>query len=206
MKYQLIKGVQKGVIVDPTPVLKDVKDTFKVSFILPCVGAYIALFKGEDGIEYKAALRNGEVIFPKALLAKEQTVEVCVCMIDSDKIVDAWQCQPLKVGAFLQMRQTMRQLSPGVTLDAVYQRIAELENDHAAISKDFDDLKQKYVALLQQNNMVIKELTDHIAGYTHINEQLSLKNDEYANKLALFEAELQDIKTQVLRIFEALEQ
>ena len=47
MKYELIKGSNAGVIIDPTPILLDIKDTFEVSFVLPDEGGYIAL-RSED--------------------------------------------------------------------------------------------------------------------------------------------------------------
>ena len=94
MKYELIENSNAGVIIDPTPVLRDIKDTFEVSFLLPHAGAYIALFRGEDGVEHKAVIRDSAVQIPKELLGKEQRVGLTVCFIDGESEVLAWDCLP----------------------------------------------------------------------------------------------------------------
>lgn len=126
MKYKLL-DTSRGVIVDPTPILQDVKDTFEVSFLLLDSGAYIALFRGADGAEYRKAVKDGVCKIPRELLTKEQYVEVTVCKIDNDKVLQSWDCEPLKVTAFLHMRKNQWQLSAGMTDDNCLKRLAEIE-------------------------------------------------------------------------------
>ena len=45
MKYELITGSDKGVLIDRTPIMRDVRDTFEVSFYCRNSG-YLALLKG----------------------------------------------------------------------------------------------------------------------------------------------------------------
>ena len=74
MLYELIPNSSVGVITDTSPVFRDVKDTFAVSFILPEPGEYIALFRDESGTEYRASIKDGAAKVPKQLLTKEQRI------------------------------------------------------------------------------------------------------------------------------------
>ena len=79
MQYELIPNSSVGVITDTSPVFRDVKDTFAVSFILPEPGEYIALFRDESGTEYRASIKDGAAKVPKQLLTKEQRIGLTVC-------------------------------------------------------------------------------------------------------------------------------
>ncbi len=179
MKYELIKNSHAGVIVDPTPVLLDVKDTFKVSFVLPQSGSYIALFKGEDGVEHKAVVYGSDVIVPREIIGKEQLVALTVCLIDEDKVLWAWECHPLKVGAFLIMRQQQRQLTAGLSDEQLFARLAEIERVHAETLAAFDVLKSDYGArcdeLAQFTEQTVKALQqreNELASLKKANELL----------------------------------
>lgn len=140
MRYELIKDSSVGVVTDPTPILLDIKDTFEVSFLLPDCGAYIAIFRGDDNIEHKAVIKNSKVALPKSLLSKEQNVGLVVCQIDGENILHSWDCWGLRVGAFLTMRQSQRQVTVAND-DSFLIRLAELERIHAQVLKDFDALQ-----------------------------------------------------------------
>jgi hypothetical protein len=127
MRYKLTEGGGAGAITDPTPVLRDIRDTFEVSFGLPDAGAaYVALFTGADGTEYKSVIRDGAVKVPKELLAKEQTVGLTVCQLGDGRILRSWECPPLQIGALLYMRQGQRRLGADTGADAA-KRLEALE-------------------------------------------------------------------------------
>ena len=87
MKYELLMGSEKGVLIDRTPIMLDIRDTFEVSFLLPQKGAYIALFRGEDNIEYKSVIKGGRVKLPPELLNKEQYVSLIVTEVNDEIVV-----------------------------------------------------------------------------------------------------------------------
>lgn len=127
MKYELLDGSGKGILIDRTPIMLDMRDTFEVSFLLPENGAYIAVFRGNDNIEHKAVIKGGRVKLPPALLNKEQYVSLIVTEVNDDAIVRAWECEPLKVTAFFHLRQNQWQVSGGLTEKSVFERITEIE-------------------------------------------------------------------------------
>lgn len=180
MKYELIKDSHAGVIIDPTPVLLDVKDTFKVSFVLPQGGSYIALFKGEDGVEHKAVVYGSDVVVPREIIGgKEQLVGLTVCLIDEDKVLWAWECHPFKVGAFLIMRQRQRQLSAGLSEEQLFARLAEIERIHAETLTAFDALKNDYSnrcdnleRFVEQTVKALEERKQELASLKEANELL----------------------------------
>lgn len=143
MRYELIKNSHAGIITDPTPVLLDIAGTFRIVFDLPSEGAYFALFRDEGGIEYKAVIRGGEAIIPKGIIGKEQLVGLTVCLIDGEKISWAWECHPLKIGSFLQLRKTQWQITSGFSDTELLARLAEIERLHAETEAHFSDLKRE---------------------------------------------------------------
>lgn len=180
MKYELIENSNAGVIIDPTPVLRDIKDTFEVSFLLPHAGAYIALFRGEDGVEHKAVIKDSAVQIPKELLGKEQRVGLTVCFIDGDTVVHAWECHPLKVGAFLYLRQTQWQITAALTDAELYARLAEIERGDAETRAAFDALKRDYTAhrtetaqLVADFKLKLYEQGERLASVKNANETLT---------------------------------
>lgn len=146
MRYELIKNSHAGVIVDPTPVFLDIAETFKITFALPREGAYIALFRDEAGVEYKAVVYEDAVIVPREVIGKEQRVGLTVCLTDGDKILWAWECHPLKVGAFLYLRKTQWQLTAGFSDEELLARLAEIERIHAETEAAFAALHRDYDA------------------------------------------------------------
>ena len=144
MQYELINGSSVGVITNPTPILRDIKDTFCVSFLLPEAGAYIALFRDESGVEYRTTIQDSTAKVPKPLLTKEQRVGLTVCKVDGEKITQSWECHPLKVGTFLSLRQTQWQIMAGLDDRELFARLAEVEREHAKTRAEFDALKADY--------------------------------------------------------------
>lgn len=160
MQYELIANSNKGVIIDPTPVLRDIKDTFPVSFVLPESGAYIAIFRGEDNQEHKAVIKDGSALIPKELLNKEQRVGVTVCLTDGETIKHSWECHPLAVGSFLKLRQTQWQITAGLSDEEVFARLAEIERVQA-----------KTLAEMQNLEATIKELNENAKTAAEENEK-----------------------------------
>lgn len=160
MKYELVKNSHAGIITDPTPVLLDIAGTFKITFDLPCEGAYFALFRDEGGTEYKAVITRGEAAVPKGIIGKEQRVGLTVCLTDGDKILWAWECHPLKIGSFLQLRKTQWQLTSGFSDAELLARLAEIERVHAETEAKFSDLKREVGAAVQSLVSFEKRLSE----------------------------------------------
>ncbi len=172
MKYELIKNSNAGVIIDPTPILIDIKDTFKVSFVLPEESAYIALFRGEDNVEYKVVINDNVALVPKQLFKKEQRVGLTVCQLDGGKIIHAWECHSLRIGAFLYLRQTQWQITAAVDDKELYHRLAELERVYAQVNElleNVTELKQEYEAkynkAIEQQEAMLAELKKIAKSY-----------------------------------------
>ncbi len=156
MQYKLIKNSDVGVIIDPAPILRDIKDTFTVSFVLPENGVYIALFRDESGVEYRTTIKDRKVKVPKQLLSKEQRIGLTVCQITEDEILHSWECQTLKVGTFLSLRKTQWQITAGLDDKEIYLRIAELEKSHAEHIEQYRKVDKE---LMQELKRGFAELT-----------------------------------------------
>lgn len=171
MKYELIPNSNRGILIDRTPILQDVRDTYEVSFLLPEEGTYIVLLKGKDGIEYRKTIKDGMCKFPRELLKKEQYVEMVVCKLGDDRVLWTWQCEPIKVTAFLCLRRTQWELSGGMTENDCYTRLAELERLYAeAISNlsvvqvHMDQMEKRITAVeaeREQNQTTLANLAQY---------------------------------------------
>ncbi|MDE6401349.1 MAG: hypothetical protein K2L54_01915 [Clostridiales bacterium] len=164
MQYELIHNSDVGVITDPTPILRDIKDTFTVSFVLPKPGAYVVLFRDESGVEYRATIKDGAAKVPKQLLAKEQRIGLTVCQISDDEILHSWVCQTLKVGTFLSLRQTQWQITVGTDDKELYARLSEIERanakaraEYSALLAAFDTLQGEFARCEQEAERTAQE-------------------------------------------------
>lgn len=192
MRYELIDNSDVGVIIDPTPILRDIKDTFAVSFVLPDAGVYIALFRDEDGVEYRVTIADGAAKIPKQLLTKEQRIGLTVCEIYDDKILRSWVCQTLKVGTFLSLRKTQWQITAGTDDKELYARLAEIERANAkeraeykALLAAFDTLQAEYDSYKaataeaeEERTAQLSELIKALASVKTANETLAAKYNE----------------------------
>ena len=142
MKYELLENTDIGIIVDATPIFRDIKDTFVVSFILPEKGVYIALFRGENGVEYRASIKDGILNVPKILLDKSQRVTVTVFRVEDNEIIKIWKCPPLQVGIFSPMRDTYRQITIAMTGEELVERLTALEQKCESLQSDILTLSQ----------------------------------------------------------------
>lgn len=172
MRYELIENSHAGIIIDPTPILLDIKDTFEVSFVLPDRGGYIALFRGEDNAEYKVAIKDGVARIPKELFKKEQRVGLTVCQVNEEEILHAWECHSLRIGAFLHLRQTQWQVTAGVDDKELFARIAELEK--AFVTWQTENLRciDEYNKAAREYAEQSAELTKTLASVKKANETL----------------------------------
>ena len=192
MRYELIDNSDVGVIIDPTPILRDIKDTFAMSFVLPDAGAYVALFRDEDGVEYRVTIADGAAKIPKQLLTKEQRIGLTVCEIYDDKILRSWVCQTLKVGTFLSLRKTQWQITVGTDDKELYARLAEIERANAkeraeykALLAAFDTLQAEYdgykaatAKAEEERAAQLSELIKALASVKTANETLAAKYNE----------------------------
>ena len=192
MRYELIVISDVGVIIDATPILRDIKDTFAVSFVLPDAGVYVALFRDEDGVEYRVTIADGAAKIPKQLLTKEQRIGLTVCEIYDDKILRSWVCQTLKVGTFLSLRKTQWQITAGTDDKELYARLAEIERANAkeraeykALLAAFDTLQAEYDSYKaataeaeEERTAQLSELIKALASVKTANETLAAKYNE----------------------------
>ena len=192
MQYELIHNSDVGVITDPTPILRDIKDTFMVSFVLPEAGAYVALFRDESGVEYRVTIKDGAAKVPKQLLTKEQRIGLTVCQIYDDTILHSWVCATLKVGTFLSLRQTQWQITAGMDDKELYARLAEIERANAkqraeykALLAAFDTLQAEYDSYKaataeaeEERTAQLSELIKALASVKTANETLAAKYNE----------------------------
>ncbi len=182
MKYELIKNSNAGVIIDPTPILLDIKDTFKVSFVLPEESAYIALFRGEDNVEYKVVIKDSVALVPKQLFKKEQRVGLTVCQVDGEKMIHAWECHSLRIGAFLYLRQTQWQITAAVDDKEIYARIAELEKSHAETQTAFKTLQAENTRCMDECSKTAREHAEQVAELTKTLVSVKKANETLADR------------------------
>lgn len=185
MQYELIDGAGVGVITDPTPILRDIKDTFGVSFVLPGEGVYVALFRDEGGVEYRATIKDSVAKVPRQILTKNQRVGLTVCKVDGDEITQSWECYPLKVGSFLELRKTQWQITAGMDDRELYARLAEIEKQHAQTQAEFNELKaenlrraDEFAKTAQEYDESVNGLTKALASVKTTNETLAKSYNE----------------------------
>lgn len=177
MQYELIPNASVGVITDPSPIFRDIKDTFVVSLILPAPGAYIALFRDERGTEYRASIKDDAVRVPKQLLGKEQRIGLTVCKTTDEAIEQTWECPTLKVGTFLSLRQTQWQITVGTDDKELYSRLASIEREHA-------ERGAEYAALLDAFDALQAEITRYKATTEQTAQEYSGRLSELLKTLA----------------------
>ncbi len=189
MKYELIRDGDVGIIVDPTPILRDIKDTFTVSFILPESGAYVALFRDESGAEYRATIVDDVVKVPKRLLTKEQRVGLTVCKISDDAILHSWVCPTFKIGTFISLRQTQWQITVGTDDKELHARLAEIEranakarDEYAALLLAFDALQAECSRSAEETARVMQECDERMNELTKALESVRTTNETIAAK------------------------
>lgn len=167
MQYELIANSDRGILIERTPVMRDIRDTYEVSFLLPDDGSYIVLFKAADGAEYRKTIKDSACKIPKELLTKEQYTEVTVCKIDNEKVLQSWNCEPLRITAFLDMRRTQWQLSAGMTEENCLNRLAEIEYlcadfkgqliaENAALKEEIETLRRSINQILDTLRIILK--------------------------------------------------
>lgn len=189
MKYELIPNSNVGVIIDASPIFRDIKDTFVVSFVLPESGAYIALFRDESGVEYRASINDGAVKVPKQLLTKEQRIGLTICKITDEAIEQTWECPTLKVGTFLSLRQTQWQITVGTDDKELYARLASIEREHAkrgveyaTLLDAFDALQAEFTCCKQEADRAAKEYTERLNELTKALASVITANETLAAK------------------------
>ena len=182
MKYELIKDSHLGVILDPMPILLDIKDTFEVSFVLPDDGAYIALFRDEDGFEYKVVIKDGVAKVPKQLFKKEQRVGLTVCLLDGERITHAWECHSFKISAFLYLRQSQWQITAAVDDKEIFDRLAEIENSHSETQTAFYALRAENARCVDEYNKATQEYAEKIGELNKALASVKKANDTLATE------------------------
>ncbi len=194
MQFELIPNVNVGIITDATPIFRDIKDTYIVSFILPDDGVYVALFRDERGVEYRAMIKDGAVSIPKHILGKEQRAGLTVCKTTDEEIEHSWECPTLKIGTFLSLRQTQWQITVGTDDKELYKRFADIERENArrgsecaALLDNFNVLQAEFMRCQQEIDRAAKEYAERLnelaralASVKTVNGTLA---DEYNNAI-----------------------
>lgn len=181
MQYELIDKAGVGVITDPTPILRDIRDTFGVSFVLPGEGAYVALFRDESGVEYRATIKDSVAKVPKQILTKNQRIGLTVCKVDGDEITQSWECYPLKVGSFLELRKTQWQITAGMDDKELYARLAEIEKAHAQTQEEFNAIKAENLRRADEFAKTAREYAESVNGLTKALASVKTANETLAN-------------------------
>ncbi len=158
MRYQLLKEKDEGVLINSTPILQDIHETFKIEFDLPSSNFFVALFKGEDNIEHKAVIKNGRAKIPTPILEKKQTVRLWVVEMLGDEILRTWECWDLKVTSFYQLRQKQWQVCAAEK--DILNRLALAAGETAIVKHEHNELKDELKKLAgnfsSQNAEIVK--------------------------------------------------
>lgn len=197
MQFELISNSNVGIITNSTPVFRDIKDTFAVSFILPEPGAYIVLFRDESGAEYRASIKDGAAKVPKQLLTKEQRIGLTVCKITDEAIEQTWECPTLKVGTFLSLRQTQWQITVGADDKELYARLASIEREHAKRGAE-------YAALLDAFDALQAEFSRHKASAEQTAQEYAERKNELIKALASVKSANETLATEYNKAIEVI--
>lgn len=202
MKYKLEYENTKGIMIDRTPILGDIRDTYAVSFLLPGNGCYIALFIDSDGIEYRKAIFDGKCKIPYELLKKEQYVDLTVCEIIDDEIKHSWVCDPLKISSFMYLRRTQWTISGGMTDKDCLSRLNEIEQLYTKAMKDMWDVKTELCERVAAIETAFSEQKERIENAISKLEKQKETNAVLTQQLleakALYEQALEATKTKIL--------
>lgn len=180
MKYELLSN-GRGVLIDRTPIMQDIRDTFEVSFLLPNKGSYVALFRGEDGIEHKAIIKDKKVKMPSALLKKEQYVKLIVTEINAEEVIKAWECEPLKITAYFHLRENQWQVSGGMTDKNALERLTQIEKELVDINKAFENIKRSFILAKDKHDRQVQNLTEKNKEYMEALNKYKLENEKLAS-------------------------
>ena len=160
--------------------MRDIKDTFGVSFVLPGEGVYVALFRDEGGVEYRATIKDSVAKVPRQILTKNQRVGLTVCKVDGDEITQSWECYPLKVGSFLELRKTQWQITVGMDDRELYARLAEIEKQHAQTQAEFNELKAENSRRADEFAKTAQEYAESVNGLTKALASVKTTNETLA--------------------------
>lgn len=176
MKYELLENSDVGVVVDATPVYRDVKDTFEVSFLLPSDGVYVAVMCDTDGVEYRAMLFDGRLKIPRQLLKRSGEVQLVVHQTENGRVTRVWECRPFKLETFLSERETWRKLSAGLDADKLQSRLTDIEREHATATEEFAALNGAVSLCKAETESLIDELRKDMARQTEVITSLKAEN------------------------------
>lgn len=176
MRYELLNNADIGVVVDATPVYRDIKDTFEVSFLLPSDGVYVAVMCDADGVEYRATLFDGRLKIPKQLLKRSGEVQLVVHQTENGRVIRTWECRPFKVETFLAERETWRKLSTGLDADKLQLRLTYIERVHATAMEEYAALIRAVSLYKAETENLIDELRQDIASQKEVITSLKAEN------------------------------
>lgn len=190
MQYKLENNSPNGILIDRTPILQDVRNTYTVSFLLPDCGFYVALLRDANGVEYRKTVVNGKLKLPKELLKKEQYIELTLCQIDGDRILNSWLCEPLKITAFFYLRRTQWQVSGGMTDKDCYARLIQIEETHTKTLNEFIEFKE---TVNNNSSNFEQAFCIQMQKYDELAAQLAALTDKYNNAVAQYNTAVETI-------------
>lgn len=165
MKYELLNN-GRGILADRAPILNDVKGTFKVSFLLPCKGHFFAVFIDANGKKYQVKIIDSTAILPTEIL-QPQYVQLYVIQIESDKVVRAWDCEPLKISNLCDELKSQWEISGSMSEVSAVERLTEIERMFSVEVAAFKMQAEKYSqAIVAYNSAieVINNLSERLAA------------------------------------------
>ncbi len=177
MQYELLNNSYKGVIVDNTPILRDIRDTFEVSFLVEDNKSLIAVFKDEKGVAHRCAIIKGKCRFPREILmqGKNQYIDVTVFELKENEVCHTWTCEPIKVNSFLGLTRNQFQLSSGVSDTDWFNRVVELNKKYDVLVDEMKTLKDNVSirdSQIKEQGKIITELVEKQNKMADLYEQL----------------------------------
>ncbi len=170
MEYTLYPNTGQGILTDRTPIFGDVKDTLKISFILPGKGTFIAVFQGQKN-EERRLIKDGACIFPLISLLKEQFISVLVLQVapDGKSITQTWNCESIKLGTLNSLMRDRWEISGGLSDKSVMARLSEIEKQHNQV---FDKLQETIEHMQKMKDRVTESEINYANVYNKSLEEL----------------------------------
>lgn len=181
MKYKILNNSTRGVIIDNSPIFGDIRSSFEIGFELPDSKSYVILLKGADGIEHRRTIIDGVCKLPREILKKEQYVEVKVFKVENETITQGWDCDPLKLTSFCNLRKSQWELAGGLTEDYC-KSILDNHEENLATHNDtlriLTETKDTHEQKILQLNQLLDIKTTHITELENkLNEAIEAINN-----------------------------
>jgi hypothetical protein len=178
MQYKLENGCSSGILIDRTSILKDIRDTCTVSFLLPDSEQYIAIFIDENGLRHQCEIKSGNVSIPHELL-KQQVVQLYVGKIKNNICCTMFSCGALRIQAFNDMVKSYFEITGIMTEEDLRIRIAELEQAFCTQMQKYEEVKERFATLSEKYNNAVLQYNAAVETVNKMNERLTALEANY---------------------------